>query len=119
MDNKNEQLINIIKQWVKIDNDIREIKKEEKARKETKKKLTLHLIEIMKHNNIDCVDINNGQLCYTYKNVKKPLTNKNLKTILSKYYKGNITKATEMNDYILDSREDMVKESIVRKITNN
>jgi hypothetical protein len=36
---------------------------------------------------------------------------------LSNYYQGDVEKATQMNDYILDNREEVVKESIVRKIT--
>ena len=51
------------------------------------------------------------------KNIKKPITKKNLFGILSNYYQGDVEKATQMNDYILDNREEVVKESIVRKIT--
>ena len=35
---------------------------------------------------------------------------------LSKFYKGDIEKATELNDYINNNREEVVKESIERKI---
>jgi hypothetical protein len=70
----------------------------------------------MKNNEIDCFDINDGQICYTRKNVKKPLTKKMLMDTLSKYFKGDILKASELNDYIIENREETVKETIVRKI---
>ena len=116
--NLKRTLINTIKEWVKTDNELRIIKKEEKLRKDTKNQLSIKLIELMRSHEIDCVDINNGKICYTHKNIKKPLNKKNLMLVLSKYFKGNETRATELNDYILNNREEIVKESIVRKITN-
>ena len=35
---------------------------------------------------------------------------------LSKYFKGDLLKATELNEFIIDNREEVIKESIVRKI---
>ena len=66
-----DQLIKTIKEWVKLDNDIRKLQKELAQRKNEKKKLSNSLIDIMKKNEIDCFDINNGQICYNKKNIKK------------------------------------------------
>jgi len=112
-----EQLVKTIKEWVKLDNDIRKLQKEIKQRKAEKTKTSTILMETMKKNEIDCFDINNGQICYTKKNIKKPITKKVLLDILSKYYKGDALKATEINNFILDNREEIVKESIVLKVT--
>jgi hypothetical protein len=111
-----DQLIKAIRDWVKLDNDIKKIQNELKNRKNEKKLLSGKLIEVMKKNEIDCFDINNGQICYSKKTVKKPITKKTLLTILSKYYNGNALKANELNSYILENREESVKESIVHKI---
>ena len=111
-----QELINTIKTWVKLDNEIRSLKKEQTVRNNEKKKLTQSLIEIMKTNEIDCVDIKDGQLCYLQQNVKKPITKKNLLSILSKYYKGDIEKATNITEYISTNREEVVRETITRKI---
>jgi hypothetical protein len=112
-----EQLIKTIKDWVKLDNDIRKLQKEIKQRKAEKTKTSTILMETMKKNEIDCFDINNGQICYTKKNIKKPITKKILLDILSKYYKGDALKASEINNFILDNREEIVKESIFLKVT--
>ena len=53
-------------------------------------------------NEIDNINISNGKLVYTKKNVKKPLTQKVLLDILSNYYKGDTLKASEINNFILD-----------------
>jgi hypothetical protein len=110
-----DQLIKTIKEWVKLDNDIRKLQKELAQRKNEKKKLSNSLIDIMKKNEIDCFDINNGQICYNKKNIKKPITKKVLLDTLSKYYKGDLLKATEINNYILENREEITKESIILK----
>jgi len=71
----------------------------------------------MKKHSIDCFDLKDGQICYVKKNIKKPITKKILMGILSKYYNGDITKANELNNFIIDNREDAVKETIERKVT--
>lgn len=117
METTKEQLINTIKEWVKLDNEIRTLQKEQAKRKSEKKDISTVLMDIMKQHNVDCFDLNDGQICYTKKNVKKPITKKMLMDTLSKYFNGDLLKATELNNYIIDNREEEVKESIVRKIS--
>ncbi len=45
-----EQLVNIIKDWVKVDNEIRQLQKEMLSRKKEKTTLSLQLIDVMKKN---------------------------------------------------------------------
>jgi len=111
-----DQLIKSIKEWVRIDKEIRTLSKEIATRKKEKKNISISLMDIMKKNDIDCFDINNGQILYTKKNVKKPITKKVLMDILSKYYKGDLAKATQLNNYIIDNREETVKENIEFKL---
>jgi hypothetical protein len=111
-----EQLINTIKRWVKIDNEIRALQKEQLARKNEKKKISSDLIDVMRTNNIDNFELKDGEIQYVKRNIKKPITQKALLGILSDYYKGDILKASEINNFINESREEVVKESIIRKI---
>jgi hypothetical protein len=111
-----EQLVNCIKQWVKIDNEIRTLQNEQVKRKKEKKTISKDLIEVMKKNQIDCFDINDGQLVYNKKNVKKPITKKELLQILSTYYEGDTLKANEVTTFIDENRKEVVKETITRKV---
>jgi hypothetical protein len=119
MENTKELLITNIKKWVKLDNEIRAIKKEETKRKNEKKQLNEDLISLMKSNEIDCIDIKDGQICYNQKSVKKPITKTYLLNILSKYFEGDLEKAENANDFILNNREEVIKETIVRKINKD
>ena len=117
MENK-KLLIENIKEWVKLDNEIRELKKQEKIRKKKQDELSKSLIEIMKSNEIDEFDINQGKIVYKKKNVKKPITKKNLLDILSKYYDGDLMSASKLNTFIMDNREETIVESITRTINS-
>jgi hypothetical protein len=111
-----EQLINTIKEWVKIDNEIRVLQTELKSRKTSQKKISDSLIHIMKENEIDCFDLNDGRICYNKKSVKKPITKGMLINILSKYYDGDFMKVNELNTFIMENRQEEIKETISRKI---
>ena len=122
MDSKDtkEHLIKTIKEWVKLDTEIKTIQKEINKRKKEQKNISSDLISIMKKHEIDCFDINGGgQIVYSRKNVKKTITKKLLMDILSKYYEGDNEKANKLNTFILDNREDTVKESIHHKMTKS
>jgi hypothetical protein len=119
MDSK-EYLVKTIKDWVRIDNELRALQKELSARKNEKSKISDMLMAVMKKNEIDCFDTkNDGQIIYAKKNIKKPITKKVLLNILSNFYEGDSVKAEELNNYILENREVTVKETISRKINNN
>jgi hypothetical protein len=117
MENK-EQLIKCIKDWVKNDNEIRALQKEVNVRKNEKKRLSESLMRIMKEKEIDCFDMSDGQISYTKKNIKKPISKKLLLNLLSNYYNGDSIKANELNNYILENREETIKETICRKVTD-
>ena len=111
-----EQLVNNIKEWIKIDNEISQLKNEIKERNNKKKILTESLVSVMKTNEIDCFDINGGALIYKKNKVKKPINGKTLLTALQNYYKEDHKVAEELAKHVMDSREEQIKETIKRKV---
>ena len=111
-----EQLVNNIKEWIKMDTEISELKAEIKERTNKKKALTEGLVTTMKNNEIDCFDINGGALIYKKSKVKKPINGKTLLQALQNYYKNDPQTAENLTKHVLDSREEQVKETIKRKI---
>jgi hypothetical protein len=111
-----EQLVNNIKEWIKIDNDITKLKAEIKENNNKKKALTENLVTVMKTNQIDCFDINGGALVYKTNKVKKPINGKTLLSALQNYYKNDPKIAEELVKHVMDSREEQIKETIKRKI---
>lgn len=113
-----DQLKQNVREWVKFDNEIRTLNKEITTRRDEKKKISKRLIDVMRENKLDIFDLKDGQLMYVKKNKKKPITQKQLITLLSTYYKEDVSKAEEIHNYLMDNREEVVQESIQRKITS-
>jgi hypothetical protein len=116
LNNPKEQLVNNIKEWIKMDNELSRLKKEIKERTNKKKILTENLVSIMRSNQIDCFDINGGTLIYKKNKIKKPISGKTLLESLQKYYKNDSNIAEEITKHVMDSREEQIKETIKRKI---
>ena len=111
-----EQLISNIKEWIKLDTETIEFRAKIKDLNNKKKLLTETLVNVMKSNEIDCFDINDGALILKKSKVKKPINSKTLLTALQKYYIDTPNVAEELTKHIMDSREEQVKELIRRKI---
>ena len=110
-----EQLINSIKGWIGIDNDISRLQKELKEKREQKKRYSEDLVKTMKSNDIDCFDINGGALLYKRSVTKKPLTGKTILPLLENYFKESHVKPDEVTKYLLEHREEKVTETLRRR----
>jgi hypothetical protein len=111
-----EQLIQNIKEWIKLDNDVSQMKKEIKEKTQQKNLLTNNLVSVMKNNNIDTFNITGGALVYKKNKVKKPINAKTLLSSLQNYYKNDTNIAEEITKHIMACREEQIKETIKRKI---
>ena len=114
MDTKQE-LVSHIRNWIQIDNEISDMQKKIKLCREEKKKLTESLVDVMKTNEIDCFDINDGKLLYTKNKVKTPLNKNNLIIALNKYFKNESVNVEDVTNFILDNKEIKIKENLKKK----
>ena len=115
-----ENLIGLIKQWMQIDTELKELAKEAKIRRDKKKILSSNLVDIMKSNEIECFDINNGKLLFTQNKVKGTLNKEYLFSIISKYFEKDKSVNPEIvTKFILDNRDIKIKEGIRCKFNKN
>ena len=110
-----DHMVSHIKRWIQLDNEIKKAQDEIKAKKEQRKQHTLQLVNIMKTNEIDCFDINGGQLIYSKTKVKAPLNKNNLMNALLSFYNDDVSQAEKVSTFLMETREEKVKESIRRK----
>ena len=114
--NKKEIIINKIKEWIKIDDEINLINNKLKEYKVQKKKLSEELISIMKNNDIDCFDINENKILLNKTKIKQPINKKFLLFSLEKFFFNDKSIDTEqLSNFILDNRAIVEKENIKRK----
>ncbi len=110
-----EELIFNIKEWIKIENEIKNLTKEIKDKRTKMKDLTSNLVNTMKANSIDCFDINGGALIYKKKTTKKTISGKFLLEQLEEYFKDNQEMAQDLHKKLWDSRVVVTKEEIKRE----
>tara|TARA_X000000368_G_scaffold389359_1_gene351657 strand:+ start:3064 stop:3414 length:351 start_codon:yes stop_codon:yes gene_type:complete len=112
----NQELLENVKTWLDIDNQIRALQKEIRDRRKLKKDITQSLVGIMKTQDIDALNVPDGQLIYNKTKSKSALSKKHLITSLAQYFKHDKRLADELTKFIMDSREEKEKENIKRKI---
>ena len=112
------ELIEKIKIWINLDDDIRALQGELREKRKERKQNSESLVRVMRENDIDCFDLdsNGGKLIYTKRKIKKALSKKHLMTTLLKYFDNDKKQATNINTFIMDHREEKIEENIRRKI---
>jgi hypothetical protein len=116
MDNDKNKLIDIVRNWVNIDNQLSKMNKITRQLRSDKKKLNIEMIKVMKEKEIDIFDLKEGQIRYKTEKKKEPLNQKRLLSILSKYPVLEETQKVALNEFIFQNRNEIVTETIVRKI---
>ena len=111
-----EEMIGHIKKWIQYDNDIKNLQNELKAKKEIRKQHTEQLVSIMKSNEIDCFDVNNGKLMYSRTKVKAPLNKSQMIQTLMEYFNNDEPRVKELEDRLMSARKEKITETIRRKI---
>ena len=111
-------LINIIKEWKQLDEELKLVQKQMKNKRE-KKEINRTIVKIMRTNEIDCFDIN-GKLLYTQNKIKEPINKTYLLNVISKYFENDDSiEIDSVADFILDNRSIKYKEGIRCKLNKN
>ena len=84
-----QELLENVKTWLDIDNEIRTLQKEIRNRRKLKKAITQNLVDIMKTQEIDALNVQDGQLIYNKTKTKAPLSKKHLLTSLTTFFKND------------------------------
>ena len=106
-----------IKEWIKLDNELKEIAKFTKDKRTRKKEVNETLMNLMRSKNIHGFDTSKeGSIMYVQNKVKVPLNKKHLLQALATVFDNNEEKAEQVSNYILESREEKTREAIKRKI---
>jgi hypothetical protein len=111
-----DRVVETIKEWIGVDNEIKTLQKQIREKRQDKKELSDMLVDIMKNNEIDEFDVNDGKIIYSKNKVKKSITKKHLLKAMSDIFKDNPEKAKEITSFILESREEKVNETIRRQV---
>lgn len=114
--NSKEELILLIKEWVKLDQQITSLKKEVKSKNLRHKNVSNAILGVMKKHSIDYFDAPGGSLVYKKKTEKKCISKKYLLDQLQSYYKDSPQIANEVVTLLMENRGERLNEKIVHKV---
>ena len=79
------EFTNMIKEWVTIDNELRELSLKSKSLREKKNNVNNNVINYIENNNLDnaIIKISDGTLKFNYTNISQPLTFKYINECLN------------------------------------
>jgi hypothetical protein len=115
MSDVRETLVNTIKEWIDADNEIKQLQQLLKAQRAIKKSTTDTLVEIMKENEIDCVDLQDKKIIHSSTKTKQAISKKYLLETLPLYFKDDAEKVDELTAFILANRQEKIKDVIRTK----
>ena len=107
-----EELVSYVKEWLRLEKELVVLKKEVRDRRTKQGNISQALINIMKSNEIDSLDTNDGnQILYTQRKTKSAMTKTRLSNILQQYYKDT-EEASQLLDFIMEKQEVKIKDNI-------
>ena len=110
-----DKLKNAVNEYLDLDNEIMTLQKAIKSRKEKKDKLSKVILNVMKNNEIDQMNMKNDKLIYSVSQCKTPLNKNYLNTVLTDYFDNN-DKATDVINHILTNRQKTEKIRLKRVV---
>ena len=103
----------MVNEYLDIDNQIVTLQKAIKERRTKKEKISKIILDTMKHNEIEQMNINNEKLVYSVTQSKTPLNKAYLNNVLSNYFNDS-DKAGEVINHILNNRSKVEKVRLKR-----
>lgn len=110
-----EDLINTVKKWVYLDNQIKQLNTMLKTLRNEKKEHNVQMVEMMKASNIDNLELKDGQIQYKKYSKRESLTQKKLLDILTKHPQLQSEQVKMLNDYVYENRKVVEKDVVIRK----
>ena len=109
-------LVDTVRNWVQLDNQIRFAQKKLKELRDQKKQKNEEMIRIMKENEIDNFDLKDGQIRYKKEKKRETLTQKKLLNILLSHPQLGKNQAEQLNHFVFESRKVVENETITRRV---
>lgn len=109
-----EELVDLVKQWIQYDEELKAKKKEVKTLREKQKELTNSLSLVMDSKNIDGLNLNDkSRLIYKKQKVKGGVTKKLLNQTLAEFFEDD--ELSSVIQHIMSQRTEKVLNNIERK----
>jgi hypothetical protein len=108
-----EEFIEVVKNWVKLDDEIRDCNDKIKDLKNERKDYEEYILEYMDKINENVINITGGKIRKNKSNTKTPLKEESIQTALLEITKDS-AKSTQMAKYIMENRPSVERVNLKR-----
>lgn len=108
-----EEFVEVVKNWVKLDDEIRNYNDKIKDLKNERKEYEEYILEYMDKINENVINITGGKIRKNKSNTKTPLKEESIKTALYEITKDN-EKSAQMTKYIMENRPSVERVNLKR-----
>ena len=108
-----EEFVEVVKSWVKIDDEIREYTSKIKDLKKERKEFEEFILEYMENINENVIEITGGKLRRNKSQTKTPLKEQNIQSTLYEITKDN-QKSIEITKQIMENRQSVERVNLKR-----
>jgi len=108
-----EEFVEVVKSWVKIDDEIREYTSKIKDLKKERKEFEEFILEYMENINENVIEITGGKLRRNKSQTKSPLKEQNIQSTLYEITKDN-QKSIEITKQIMENRQSVERVNLKR-----
>lgn len=115
-DEELDQFKNYVKNFIDIDNDVKKLKGAIRERNSVKKEISSYIVAFMGKFNIEDLNTKQGKIRYQITHVKKPLTEKTIKTKLLENHTPDIS-PEDLSKSIFDTRPTVQRHVLKRMQT--
>jgi seryl-tRNA synthetase len=117
-DEELDQFKNYVKNFIDIDNDVKKLKGAIRERNSVKKEISSFIVAFMGKFNIEDLNTKQGKIRYQITHVKRPLTEKTIKTRLLENHTPNIS-PEDLSSSIFDTRQTVPRHVLKRMHTKS
>lgn len=111
--NITEEFVEVVKSWVKLDDEIREYSNKIKDLKNDRKEYEEFILEYMDKINENVIEITGGKLRRNKSQTKTPLKEESIQTAIFEITKDN-EKSAQMTKYIMENRPSVERVNLKR-----
>jgi len=108
-----EEFVEVVKNWVKLDDEIRDYNDKVKDLKNERKDYEEYILEYMDKINENVINITGGKLRKNKSQTKTPLKEESIQTALFEITKDN-ERSTQMTKYIMEKRPSVERVNLKR-----
>ena len=108
-----EEFVEVVKNWVKLDDEIRDYNDKVKDLKNERKEYEAYILEYMDKINENVINITGGKLRKNKSQTKAPLKEESIQTALYEITKDN-ERSNQMTKYIMENRPSVERVNLKR-----